>query len=266
MSQKKSVSIIPGQFPQTVYLSQGDVGREFVLELVDENGAYAVPAEATVKFAGTKPSGLGFTADVVMSSTTGGTRCIATITSTYDMTSEYGRFPAEVKITQGDDVLGTANVYLDIEKNPHPDNTYDGSVEELIPVITALVERAEAAVEKGKDAEAWAVGQREGVDVGEDDPTYHNNAKYYCEQTEASETAAADSAASALDSKTAAAGSAASANVAQTRAAASEANAEEAATRAEGAAASAAAVFTIAGDASFSVDEDNDLWLNITIN
>lgn len=33
-----------------------------------------------------------------------------------------------------------------------------------------------------KDAEAWAVGQRGGVDVVEGDPTYHNNAKYYAGQ------------------------------------------------------------------------------------
>lgn len=33
-----------------------------------------------------------------------------------------------------------------------------------------------------KNAEAWAVGQRGGVDVPSTDPTYHNNAKYYAEQ------------------------------------------------------------------------------------
>ena len=31
-------------------------------------------------------------------------------------------------------------------------------------------------------AEAYAVGQREGVDVPSTDPAYHNNAKYYAEQ------------------------------------------------------------------------------------
>lgn len=31
------------------------------------------------------------------------------------------------------------------------------------------------------NAEAWAVGQRNGADVGSTDPTYHNNAKYYAE-------------------------------------------------------------------------------------
>ena len=36
-----------------------------------------------------------------------------------------------------------------------------------------------------KAAEAWAVGQRNGVDVPSTDPTYHNNAKYYAEQARA---------------------------------------------------------------------------------
>lgn len=33
------------------------------------------------------------------------------------------------------------------------------------------------------DSEAWAVGQREGADVGVSDETYHNNSKYYAEQS-----------------------------------------------------------------------------------
>ena len=41
-------------------------------------------------------------------------------------------------------------------------------------------------------------------------------------------------------------------------------DAEASAVRSENAATAAAAVFTIAGDASFSVDEDGDLWLNLT--
>jgi len=35
------------------------------------------------------------------------------------------------------------------------------------------------------DAEAWAIGTRNGVLVGEDDITYHNNSKYYSQMSEA---------------------------------------------------------------------------------
>lgn len=41
---------------------------------------------------------------------------------------------------------------------------------------------ANTAVSSKADAEAWAVGKRNGVDVGASDPAYHNNAKYYKDQ------------------------------------------------------------------------------------
>lgn len=46
-----------------------------------------------------------------------------------------------------------------------------------------------------RDSEAWAVGQREGVDVPDTDETYQNNSKYYSQQS-------ANSAQSALTTKT----------------------------------------------------------------
>lgn len=49
------------------------------------------------------------------------------------------------------------------------------------------VENAQAEVVNAqnevKNAEAWAVGQRGGVDVPSTDPTYENNAKYWAEQS-----------------------------------------------------------------------------------
>lgn len=41
-----------------------------------------------------------------------------------------------------------------------------------------------AAEDSAEDAEAWAVGQRNGVDVPSADPAYHNNAKYYKDQAQ----------------------------------------------------------------------------------
>lgn len=57
--------------------------------------------------------------------------------------------------------------------------------------------RIEVALAEGysRDSEAWAVGQREGVDVPDTDETYQNNSKYYSQQS-------ANSAQSALTTKT----------------------------------------------------------------
>ena len=44
------------------------------------------------------------------------------------------------------------------------------------------------------DSEAWAVGERGGVPVGNTDETYHNNSKYYSQQSSSSATSSAGSA------------------------------------------------------------------------
>lgn len=63
---------------------------------------------------------------------------------------------------------------------------------------------ATAADGSAKDAEAWAVGQRGGEDVGGADPAYHNNAKYYADDARDSAAAAAGDATDAGNAKDAA--------------------------------------------------------------
>jgi len=50
---------------------------------------------------------------------------------------------------------------------------------------TAASGSASDAADSAEDSEAWAVGQRGGVDVDPTDPTYHNNAKYWKDQAQA---------------------------------------------------------------------------------
>ena len=47
-------------------------------------------------------------------------------------------------------------------------------------------EKAQEAYGSSEDSEAWAVGQRGGVDVAVSDETYHNNSKFYSEVAEQS--------------------------------------------------------------------------------
>lgn len=47
---------------------------------------------------------------------------------------------------------------------------------------TASASSATTARNKALDAEAWAVGQRNGTDVSSSDVTYHNNSKYWAER------------------------------------------------------------------------------------
>ena len=49
----------------------------------------------------------------------------------------------------------------------------------------SATQAAAAAMKDADDAEAWAVGKRNGADVPSTDPAYHNNAKYYKDQAQA---------------------------------------------------------------------------------
>ena len=141
----------------TLYYSQGDIGREFEIALVSSDG-WNIPAGATVEMVATKPSGFGFT---VSGTLAGG---VATFVTTETMTNEWGRFPAEIRITSSGDVIGTANFYLSGEKDPHPEGTTDGDAETVIPLLTVLVDRIEAAAESIHDLSVEA----ETLDYDED--------------------------------------------------------------------------------------------------
>lgn len=59
----------------------------------------------------------------------------------------------------------------------------DGIDVEVNPTIELEMEVDMGSAASESNAEAWAVGQRKGVDVPETDQTYHNNAKYYAQKT-----------------------------------------------------------------------------------
>lgn len=58
----------------------------------------------------------------------------------------------------------------------------NGNVVEVNPTIELHGEVNMGSAASENNAEAWAVGQRGGVDVEASDQTYHNNAKHYAQQ------------------------------------------------------------------------------------
>lgn len=155
MNQTIGVNITPQSFQPTLHYSQGDVGRVFVINVTD----YDIPTGATVTCVATKPSGMGFTVNGTVSGNT------VTFTSTEEMTDEWGRFPAEIRIASGNTLLGTANFLMIGEKDPHPASTVDGTQEELIPQLTLLVNRVEAAAESVHDLTVSATTLAAGSDA-----------------------------------------------------------------------------------------------------
>lgn len=135
------LNLVPASYLPEVHLSQYDVGRELKFTLKDGSSDYSVPSGAVVTVKATKPSGLGFVVNAVADGN------VVTLSNTETMTNENGRFPAELSITQGSTVIGTSNFIFNIERSPHPEGTIDGDAESLLPELTLLVERIEAAAD-----------------------------------------------------------------------------------------------------------------------
>lgn len=249
-NQTINVDFTPGLFQPALYYVQGDVGRVFNLNLMGLD----IPSGASVTLEATKPSGFGFVveADSVVDG-------VATFTTTETMTAEWGRFPAGVHISSGSIEVGYASFLMVGQKKTHDEGTIDGDAETIIPELTLLVERVETAVAKEEilhEAEAWAVGQRAGIDVDEEDDTYHNNAKYYAGIAESAKTSAGASEQNAASSASAASGSASAA-------AASNTAAQAAKNDAEAAAEAAASTFSVVGNVAFTVLENGqvrEIW------
>lgn len=226
-AQNEKLNIVPGGIIPVVHASQYDVDRVLTFTLYDGLSAASLPSGVTGLIEGTKPDNKGFQYAVTSISNN-----VVTIVTTKQMTAVKGTVKCKIVLLKDNMVLGTALFFLEVDEAGLADDT-DISATEL-PFIRDMAET------NMLEAEAWARGTRNNVPVASTDETYHNNSKYYSEQSSGSATAAAGSATAAANSATAAAGSATAAANSATAAADSESNAAESEASAEESEANAA--------------------------
>ena len=168
--QSQNLQIVPKGVKPIIRASQSDVGRTFQLKLYDGAMEYTPPTGTTLRLDGIKPdkTAFSYTDNLTLSGS------VITVTCKTQMTLIPGTVQCEIRMTKGSEDIGTINFDLMVEKSPI-NGTTDLSQTE-VPALVAL-----ARVEM-EDAEAWAVGTKNGEPVGPDDPQYHNNAKYWSEQ------------------------------------------------------------------------------------
>lgn len=238
MAQQIRLNMTPGSMPAHVHVSQSDNGRVLTFILEEGKDAYEIPEGSIVKFVGTKPSGLGFQ----LLAEYGGN--IAKVTVEDTMTNERGEFEAELRITDGNDGrIGSANVIVVSEKDPHPDNTTDGDAEPLINELTQLLEaigeKAEEAVAAKEAAEAAQAGAQAAQAAAEAAKTAAQTAKTGAETAktgaQAAQTAAEAAQAGAETAKTGAETAQAAAEAAKRLAQTAQTAAETARTGSEAA-------------------------------
>ena len=105
------------------------------------------------------------------------------------------------EINAGNSEGAAENAKLAAQRAQTAAETAQGKAEDAQQAAETAETNADSHAE---DAEAWAVGTRDGSPVGQTDPTYHNNAKYYAEEAERQEGRAAQAASDASDAKDAA--------------------------------------------------------------
>lgn len=186
-SQTFSLDLIPKGIPPVVYASQYDKGQTWGISILKDGSPFSIPVGSAVTVQGTKSDGMGFQYACTFSGS------VVTVTEEQQMTVLPGDVPTEIRIAKDDDIIGTLNFIIRVEPAALADDTIISETElplieraaEIVSEVDEIVAEVEAAAsgaaDSALDAEAWAVGTRDGVPVESDDPAYQHNSKYYAD-------------------------------------------------------------------------------------
>lgn len=168
MAQTINLNIIPKGIPDVVNVSQYDIGRTIQFNLYEGAQIYTIPAGATAVIGGKKGDTNIFTYDAAISED----RHTVTAITTEQMTAIAGENLCQLRINSVDAEIATINFRMFVQERP------DVGDIESVSEIPAIIELAR---QQQYNAEAWAKGTKNGIDVTSDDPQYHNHAKYWAD-------------------------------------------------------------------------------------
>ena len=174
ITQSFNLNLIPESAPVVVHCDQYDKGTgRLVISLYEGDVAYSPSGAAIIQ--GIKPDGKGFNYSCTISGNT------VTANLTEQMTAVAGRVRCQIVVTETTGRTGTFVFILDVQSSALPaDSDMSESDYQLIEQAIEETQQAVSDAESySEDAEAWAVGERGGVPVSSDDPTYHNNSEYW---------------------------------------------------------------------------------------
>ena len=182
-TQTVNLNLTPSGVPPIVHLKQYDrESRTITCTVYDGSALFSAPSGASATIRGTKPDNTGFEYAATISGST------VTFTVQTQMTVLAGDVPAEIRITSGSQILGTATIILRVEKSALSSDT-DISETEL-PLIEDQAKKYMNAAASSASAAASSA----------------SNAETSANQASASQKAASDLAASAAASAVTAAG------------------------------------------------------------
>jgi hypothetical protein len=225
ITQSTKLNLIPGGIPEVIKVSQYDAGSRTISFQLYNGTTPFTSAGLSAQIRGTKPDKHGFAYDATYSAG------VVSFAVRDQMTAVAGPVDCEIVLISGQEVLGTANFTLEVERAALNNET-DISDTELPAIIDLARSNAEAAATSATAAAASATAAATSATAAA-----------------GSATTASTKASEAATSATNAAGSATTATTAATTA---TTKAGEAATSATAAAGSATTAGTKAGEASTS--------------
>lgn len=172
-SQTFNLDLIPQGVPPVVYVSQYDKGQTWSINILKGGSPFSIPGGSVVTIQGTKGDGTGFQYTCTFSGS------VVTATEEQQMTVIAGDVPAEIRITKSGAIIGSLNFIIRVEPAALRDDTVISETD--LPLIEQALEDLPLVEEYKEDAEAYAIGTRNGVPVTSGDPAYHNNAKYFAD-------------------------------------------------------------------------------------
>ena len=180
--------------PPVLKMAQYDANsRTIVATLWNGASKFVIPSDASVMVRFGKPDGTGGLYD----ETEAGDAVtfadnVVTAPVASQMLSVAGKVQADIEIYQTGETeqaavkLATFCFVVNVERAAYQDADMISS--DYYNIIAGQIQQAILAgvnaAQNATDAEAWAVGKRNGVEVGADDPAHHNNAKYYKDQAQ----------------------------------------------------------------------------------
>ncbi len=253
ITQSTKLNLIPGGIPEVIKVSQYDAGSRTISFQLYNGTTPFTSAGLSAQIRGTKPDKHGFAYDATYSAG------VVSFAVRDQMTAVAGPVDCEIVLISGQEVLGTANFTLEVERAALSDDT-DISETELPAIIDLARHNAEEAAASATAAAASATAAAGSATTAS---TKAGEASTSATNAENSATAAAGSATTAstkageastsatnaANSATAAAGSATTASTKAGEAATSATNAANSATAAAGSATTAS---TKAGEAATS--------------
>lgn len=152
--ERQNLDILPGGVLPVIHCSQGDIGREFQINLFSDNAPYVLDGTEELTIDGHKEDNNIFSYS--LPATTGST---ITISTQEQMTACAGNTICEIRIYKDNMRIGTCNFILQVEEgvsNGNPSESTIQALDEIRAEVQQAVEDAQTAQHNAETAETNA--------------------------------------------------------------------------------------------------------------